>query len=95
MDLQERITALEAEKKQYINMIDNINAEKIALDQMYVNSLKDALNFRKENILLNQNLNSVKANYEEILKEKELLQKRIEDLNKRIELNNLNNSTEL
>lgn len=85
MELQEKITALEAEKKQYLSIIDNLNAEKIALDQMYVNSLKDALNFKKENILLNNNLNTVKSNYESILKEKESLQKLIEELKKPVE----------
>ena len=40
MELQEQVTALNAEKKQYVSMIENLNAEKLALDQMLVSSLK-------------------------------------------------------
>ncbi len=85
MELQEKITSLEAEKKQYLSIIDNINAEKIALDQMYVLSIKEVLNAKKEIIILNKNINEIKAKYEEILKEKESLQKSIDDLKKPIE----------
>lgn len=73
MDLQEQVTALNAEKKHYLQIIDNINAEKIALDQMYVESLKISLAAKKELILLNANLKNELAKIDRLEKEKEEL----------------------
>lgn len=77
MDLQEKVTALEAEKKQYISMIDNINAEKIALDQMYVDSLKTVLSLKKEIILININLNKEKETNVSLQKELEVIKQQL------------------
>ena len=59
MELQEQVTALEAEKKHYISMLDNLNNEKLALDQMLVDSIKQVLNLKIEVLKLNKNLNEV------------------------------------
>jgi hypothetical protein len=44
------------ENTEYMQIIENLNAEKIALDQMYVESLKAVLFLKKELILLNAKL---------------------------------------
>lgn len=59
MELQEQITILETEKKKYIDMLDNLNNEKLALDQMLVDSIKQILNLKIEVLKLNKNLNDV------------------------------------
>lgn len=56
MELENKIAQLEAEKSQYITTIDNVNAEKIALDQMLVENLKNTLNSKKDMIMMNQKL---------------------------------------
>lgn len=86
MDLQEKVIALEAEKKQYIQIIDNINAEKLALDQMYVVSLKDTLNHRKEVILKDKNIYDLNEKIKLINCEKEELIKKIEELENKLQL---------
>lgn len=56
MELQEQVTALTAEKNHYFEMIQTINAEKIALDQHLVETLKQLLNIKKDLLLSEQKL---------------------------------------
>lgn len=86
MDLQEKVTALEAEKKQYLQIIDHVNAEKFALDQMYVLSLKDALNYRKEVILKDAQINGLNEQIKSINEDKEILIKEVADLKDKLSL---------
>lgn len=80
MDLQEKVTALEAEKKQYLQIIDHVNAEKLAIDQMYVLSLKDALNYRKEVILKDKQISDLNEQIRSINEDKAILIKELEGL---------------
>jgi hypothetical protein len=79
MELQEQLTALEAEKKQYIQIIDGLNAEKIALDQMYVESLKNLLSLKKELIILNMNFNKERDQNSLVQKELEQIKCQLKD----------------
>lgn len=80
MELQEQVTALEAEKKQYLTMIEHLNAEKIALDQMLVSSLKEALNAKRDNILNDQVIKNLNNKINALNVEKAELLARIEEL---------------
>lgn len=55
------------EQLQYENALENLNAEKIALDQMYVESLKSILNLKKELILANAKLAKLMDDKEKLL----------------------------
>ena len=52
MELQEQITALTAEKNQLQNMLENLNSEKIAIDQMWVSALRECLTAKKEVLMM-------------------------------------------
>lgn len=80
MDSQERITALEAEKKQYISMIDKLNNEKLALDQMLVDSIKQVLNYKVELLTINKNSNELINSFNNLTKENEELKSRLSSL---------------
>jgi hypothetical protein len=86
MDLQEQVTALEAEKKQYLSMIDNINAEKIALDNMLLNSLKESLGQRKDNIIKDQFIKNLNEQIELLNQEKENLIKELTEIKEKFAL---------
>lgn len=51
MELQEQLTATKSERDQYKKMCESINAEKVALDQMFVEQLRVSLNHKKDLIL--------------------------------------------
>jgi hypothetical protein len=93
MDLQEQVTALNAEKKQYLQIIDNLNAEKIALDQMLVSNLKESLTAKKDLILSNANLKNELSKIERLEKEKEDLS--IQLMIKKNEIDKLLSSSEI
>lgn len=80
MELQEQVTALESEKKQYLTIIEHLNAEKIALDQMLVSSLKEALNAKKDNIINDQVIKNLNAKVNVLSTEKEELLVKVEEL---------------
>lgn len=80
MELQEQVTALESEKKQYLTMIEHLNAEKIALDQMLVTSLKEVMNAKKDNIINDQVIKNLNNEVNALNTEKGELLARIEEL---------------
>lgn len=86
MELQEKITALEAEKVQYIQMIDNVNAEKIALDQMLVEALKGGLESRKNSLLKDKTINDLNVQIQVLNKEKAALQQEKDDLRNKMDM---------
>jgi len=51
MELQEQLNAVQGELKVYKDSYENISAEKIALDQLLVQTLKGALDDKKSLIL--------------------------------------------
>lgn len=65
MELQEQVTALESEKKVYINMLDNVNNEKIALDQSYVTSIRECLGLRKDLLVRDKMINDLSMQCQE------------------------------
>jgi uncharacterized coiled-coil DUF342 family protein len=75
MELNEQITALKAENKQYLDMIDGLNAEKLALDQMIIDSLKQVLSVKKDIILSNKKLFESNEKINGLIKEIESLKK--------------------
>jgi len=80
MELQEQVTALNAEKKQLTSMIENINAEKIALDQMLVESIKASLAAKRDVLLKDNTINQLNTQLQGLLKEKEDMQNTINNL---------------
>lgn len=87
MELQEQIDNLKNEIVNLKAIIDNLNAEKIALDQSFVSSLKEILNFRKEILLKDTAINQLNTQIQGHLKEKNDLHKSIIEL--RAELDSL------
>lgn len=71
MDLQEKINTLEAEKKQYISIIENLNAEKTALDQMLVSALKESLIAKKDVLMKDNAINNLNQQLQVLLEEKQ------------------------
>lgn len=53
--------ALKAENDSLKDVIKNVNAEKTAIDQMYVNSIRDNLALRSQLILLNNQIDELKS----------------------------------
>ena len=82
MELKEQVTALEAEKKQYIAIIENLNCEKIALDQMLVEALKNGLESRKNSLLKDAKLNELMAKTNELQTKNNELETKIIELTK-------------
>ena len=79
MELCEQVASLKKEIQVYKEHFESINAEKIALDQMLVECLKNSLTYKKELILkdevvkkLNMEMDILKAQLSSI-KEKEAL----------------------
>jgi hypothetical protein len=73
MELQEQITALQSDKNNLMNMVTNLNIEKIALDQSYVSSIKEVLELRKSLVMKDIKISELNTKIE--LLEKESLQK--------------------
>ena len=82
MELHEEITALKAEKEQYIKIIEDVRAEALALDNMYVESLKESMRNRKELILINNKLKDLTQQLEVKQNENEVLVQQIKDFNR-------------
>lgn len=80
MELQEQVNALNAERKQHIDMINNINSEKIALDQMLINHLKETLNAKKEVIMKDNAINNLNEQIQVLLKEKEVISTELKEV---------------
>lgn len=83
MELQEELNILKSENKQYKDFLEGINAEKIALDQLLVESLKNNLSAKKDVILKDEKIRKLNVELDVIKKEKEVLQKQLDDLNKK------------
>lgn len=82
MELQEQIIALQKELQIYKDFLEGVNAEKIALDQLLVESLKNNLSAKKDVILKDEKMRKLNVELEVLNKEKEVLQKNLDDLNK-------------
>lgn len=79
MDLQGQLTAAQAENNFLKQAIENVTAEKIALDQMLIENLKSLLNVRKEIILLHEKLRKESIIEKGLEKEKEALKKELDE----------------
>jgi prefoldin subunit 5 len=80
MELQEQIASLESEKKNYLSFIEAINAEKIALDQLLVETLKSSLSAKKDLCLSNAKLQILTQENNELKKKQEEMQQKIDQL---------------
>lgn len=80
MEFQEQISSLQEEKKNYISFIENINAEKIALDQLLVESLKSSVLTKKELCLSNAKLQTLSQENISLKEKQEEMQKKIDQL---------------
>lgn len=88
MELQEQVTQLTNEKNHYVKLIDGINAEKTALDQMFVKTLQDMLTIKRDMILTNAECEKVKSELAALKAEKSQLQNRLDALSKPHEVEN-------
>lgn len=59
--------------------IDNLNAEKIALDQMLMSAIKEVHEYKKQIVLLNSNLKNILDTVEKKNKEIEEMKKNIQE----------------
>lgn len=89
MELQEQVTQLTNERNHYAKMIESINAEKTALDQMYVKTLQDMLGLKRDMILTNAELEKVKSELAVIKVEKSKLQNRLDEVSKPREIDSI------
>lgn len=80
MDLQEQVTALTAEKNQYLNLLQMANAEKIALDQQLVETLKQLIENRKNLLLSNNQIKELDAKLQESISKEDFLKNEICEL---------------
>jgi chromosome segregation ATPase len=72
MELSEQVTALTAQNKQLTEGLNNVNAEKIALDKMFVESLQGSLSIRKQLLLKEAEVNQLNVMISSLNKEKEV-----------------------
>jgi hypothetical protein len=80
MEVTEEFKALKNELKLYKEHIEGLNAEKVALDQMLVENLKNSLQSKKELVLKEEQLKKLNVEVEAFKKEREGLLKQIADL---------------
>ncbi len=92
MELQEQVTTLDAQVKQYELIVDNLNNEKIALDQMLVKSLKETLNATKELLIKDKAINGLNNQIQVLLKEKETISAELSDTKEKLALMASNNN---
>lgn len=77
MELHEQISSLTSANKQYKDLLENTNAEKLAIDQLLVETLKSSLSSKKEIILKDENIRKLNVEIETLKKEKEALENKI------------------
>jgi chromosome segregation ATPase len=80
MDIQEQFTVSQAEKDQYLKIIDNLNASMNALDTMYRESIQSNHKSKTDLLLLNNELQKLKS-------ENAVMKKDLEDV--KVELENV------
>jgi len=78
--MEENKPDFEVEIKQLKSQLNEVNAEKIALDQTYVESLRSVVVLRKEAVLLNQNIQNLAGELSGLKAEKESLLNQVKDL---------------
>lgn len=82
MELSEQVTALTAENKALKDNIENTAAEKIALDQLLVESLKSGLSAKKDLVLSQVNVQRLQQELAVAKLEKEAIEKQYADFKK-------------
>lgn len=80
MELQEELTSLKAENKAYKDFAESLNAEKIALDQMLVESLKTSLNAKKESIMSGEKVKKLETEIKMLKQEIEILKGQLSEI---------------
>jgi len=80
MEINEELNSLKSENSFLKNMLENVNAEKIALDQMFVDGLKSSLQIKKKVILLEESIKKKDIELTNIQNEKAVLQKELQDI---------------
>jgi hypothetical protein len=86
MDLQEQVNSLNAEKIQLLNFVENINAEKIALDQLLVESLKSSVSTKKELFLVNAKATKLEQENNDLKARQIEMQKNIDQLTNEVHI---------
>lgn len=78
MDINEQLASMKGELKIWKDFSEQCNAERVALDQTFVDSLKSLVQSRKDLILKNEENKKLNAEIEVLKKEKEVLQKNLD-----------------
>ncbi len=86
MELQEQINALNAEKTHLSGLLESTNAEKVALDQLLVESLKSSVSTKKDLFLSQAKINTLLQEINILKSQKEELQKSVDGLTHDIHL---------
>lgn len=74
MELQEQIDSLTTEKNNYLGIITKINNERVALDQMLVNGIKEIHQLKTEILVKDSSIKDLNAQIQGLLQEKTDLQ---------------------
>jgi len=69
MELQEEVTALKSEIEMFKSAVESLQAEKLAIDQMLVESLKSSLENKKNVILKDEQVKKINIEMEKLKKE--------------------------
>lgn len=80
MEINEELNVLKSENSFLKNMLENTNAEKIALDQLFVESLKTSLQVKKQVILLDEIMKKKDIEIANIRNEKAVIEKELQDV---------------
>lgn len=84
MEINEELNALKSENSFLKSMLENTNAEKIALDQLFVESLKSSLQVKKQVILLDEAIKKKDAEIASLKNEKAIIEKELQDLKNQV-----------
>jgi chromosome segregation ATPase len=79
MELEEKLNAALAENKHIKDAFENLTAEKVAIDITLVENLKSAINYKKDFILLQSQVQKLQSEISVLKSEKDGLEKSFAD----------------
>lgn len=80
MELNEQLSVLKKENQMYKDFCENINAEKIALDQLLVENLKSSLSAKKDAVINGEKVKKLETELSVLKNEKSVLQHQLDEL---------------
>lgn len=77
MEINEELNALKSENSFLKSMLENSNAEKVALDQLFVENLKSTLQIKKQVVLSDEAIKKKDVEISTLKNEKAVLEKEL------------------